>query len=57
MFAGNVAGLTQTLPLAVYAEFQSSLEASIAAAALLVAAAFAVLFGLRLIRTERLDLD
>ena len=57
MFAGNVAGVTQTLPLAVYAEFQSSLEASIAAAAILVAAAFAVLFGLRLIRTERLDVD
>ncbi len=57
MFAGNVSGVTQTLPLAVYAEFQSSLEASIAAAAILVAAAFAVLFGLRLIRTERLDVD
>src|SRR5690606_7405399 len=40
MFAGNIEGLTQTLPLAVYAEFQSSLDASIAAASLLVAAAF-----------------
>jgi molybdate transport system permease protein len=57
MFAGNVPGVTQTLPLAVYAEFQSSLEASIAAAAILVAAAFAVLFGLRLIRTERVAID
>jgi molybdate transport system permease protein len=51
MFAGNVVGVTQTLPLAVYAEFQSSLEASIAAAGILVAAAFAVLFGLRLLRS------
>ena len=57
MFAGNVAGITQTLPLAVYAEFQSSLEASIAAAAILVVAAFGVLFGLRLVRTDRVDVD
>jgi molybdate transport system permease protein len=57
MFAGNVEGVTQTLPLAVYAEFQSSLEASIAAAAILVAAAFAILFGLRLVRADRLEVD
>ena len=55
MFAGNIAGITQNLPLAVYAEFQSSLEASIAAAAILVVAAFGVLFGLRLIRTEPVE--
>ena len=52
MFAGNVEGVTQTLPLAVYAEFQSSLDASIAAAAILVVAALAVLLGVRLLRTE-----
>ncbi len=52
MFAGNVVGLTQTLPLAVYSEFQSSLDASVAAAAILVGAAFAVLFGVRLLRVE-----
>jgi molybdate transport system permease protein len=47
MFAGNVTGRTQTLPLAVYAEFQSSLDASIAAAAILVIAAFVALVGIR----------
>jgi molybdate transport system permease protein len=52
MFAGNIAGRTQTLPLAVYGEFQSSLDASIAAATILVAAAIAVLVGVRLVRTE-----
>jgi len=52
MFAGNISGVTQTLPLAVYAEFQSSLDASVAAAAILVAAAFAVLFGIRLLRFD-----
>jgi len=53
MFAGNVRGVTQTLPLAVYAEFQSSLDASVAAAAILVGAAFAVLFGVRLLAIDR----
>jgi molybdate transport system permease protein len=48
MFAGNVQGMTQTLPLFVYAEFQNSLDASVAAAAILVLAAFGVLFALRL---------
>jgi len=48
MFAGNVAGRTQTLPLVVYGEFQSgNLDASIAAAAILVIAAFAVLVAVR----------
>ncbi len=49
MFAGNIQGLTQTLPLLVYSEFQSSLDASIAAAAILVLAALAVLVSVRLI--------
>jgi molybdate transport system permease protein len=53
MFAGNVTGVTQTLPLAVYAEFQSSLDASIAAAAILVIAAFGVLLGVHLVRVDR----
>ncbi|MGH2446918.1 MAG: ABC transporter permease [Candidatus Limnocylindria bacterium] len=51
MFAGNVLGVTQTLPLAVYGEFQSSLDASVAAAAVLVGAAFVVLFGIRMARS------
>ncbi len=49
MFAGNVQGLTQTLPLLVYGQFQSSLDASIAAAAILVVAAFGVLVAIRLV--------
>jgi len=48
MFAGNVLGRTQTLPLVVYSEFQAGdLDASIAAAAMLVLAAFAVLVAVR----------
>jgi len=54
MFAGNVVGRTQTLPLAVYAEFQGGdLEASIAAASILVLAALAVLVAVRGLRFGR----
>jgi molybdate transport system permease protein len=49
MFAGNIQGLTQTLPLLVYGQFESSLDASIAAAAILVVAAFGVLVVIRLV--------
>ncbi len=55
MFAGNVEGRTQTLPLVVYSEFQGGdLDASIAAAAILVLAAFGVLLAVRVFRWGRL---
>jgi molybdate transport system permease protein len=48
MFAGNVEGKTQTLPLVVYSQFQAGdLDGSIAAAAILVIAAFGVLVAVR----------
>jgi molybdate transport system permease protein len=48
MFAGNVEGRTQTLPLLVYGEFQAGdLDSSIAAAAILVLAALAVIVAVR----------
>ena len=54
MFAGNVAGRTQTLPLVVYSEFQGGgLETSIAAAAVLVLAAFGILVAVRVLRWGR----
>jgi molybdate transport system permease protein len=54
MFAGNVMGRTQTLPLVVYGEFQGgALDASIAAAAMLVMAAFGVLAAVRLFHWGR----
>jgi len=55
MFAGNIEGRTQTLPLVVYSEFQSGdLDASIAAAAILVMAAFGVLIAVRVLHWGRL---
>jgi molybdate transport system permease protein len=58
MFAGNVEGRTQTLPLVVYGQFGAGdLDASIAAAAILVLAAFGVLIAVRLLGWGRaLDL-
>ncbi len=54
MFAGNVEGRTQTLPLVVYREFQGGdLDASIAAAAILVIAAFGVLVAVRVFHWGR----
>ncbi|HUQ43124.1 MAG TPA: ABC transporter permease [Candidatus Limnocylindria bacterium] len=54
MFAGNVAGRTQTLPLVVYSEFQGGdLDASIAAAAILVVAALGVLIAVRVLHWGR----
>jgi molybdate transport system permease protein len=54
MFAGNVEGRTQTLPLVVYTQFQAGdLDASIAAAAILVLAALGVLIAVRVFRWGR----
>jgi molybdate transport system permease protein len=54
MFAGNVQGRTQTLPLVVYGSFQSgSLDSAIAAAAILILAAFAVLVAVRVFHWTR----
>ncbi len=54
MFAGNIEGRTQTLPLVVYSEFQGGeLDSSLAAAAILVLAAFGVLVAVRLLHWKR----
>ncbi len=54
MFAGNITGRTQTLPLVVYSEFQDgNLDLSIAAAAILVVAALGILIGVRVLHWGR----
>jgi len=54
MFAGNIQGRTQTLPLVVYSEFQAGdLDASIAAATVLVVAALGVLLAVRVFHWGR----
>jgi molybdate transport system permease protein len=47
MFAGNLAGRTQTLPLAIYTALESDLRAAQALSVLLVVVAFALLLVLR----------
>lgn len=47
MFAGNLTGRTQTLPLAVYTALESDLAAAQAISLVLVGVAFALLFVLR----------
>ncbi len=54
MFAGSLEGRTQTLPLVVYAEFGGGdLDASVAAATILILAAFGVLVSVRVLRWGR----
>ena len=54
MFAGNLEGRTQTLPLVVYGQFEGGdLDLSLAAAAILVIAALGVLIAVRLLHWGR----
>jgi molybdate transport system permease protein len=46
-FAGNLPGVTQTMPLAVYLALQTDLDAAITLSVLLIALSIGLLFGLR----------
>ncbi len=50
MFAGSLRGVTQTLPLAIYAEFDSNLDVALTLSALFVIIAAAILLSLKLTR-------
>ncbi|HTT66867.1 MAG TPA: ABC transporter permease [Gemmatimonadales bacterium] len=50
MFAGNLPGRTQTLPLAVYIGLQTDLQSAVALSVILLVLSFTVLLGLRLAR-------
>lgn len=47
-FAGNMPGVTQTLPLAVYLALQTDLDAAVAMSVLMLALSLGVLLGIRL---------
>ena len=49
MFAGSLQGSTQTLPLAVYAEFDTNFEVALAIGALLVVVSAAILLTVKLL--------
>lgn len=47
VFAGNLSGVTQTMPLAIYATLESDVRAALGLSVLLAAVALALLFSLR----------
>lgn len=49
LFAGNLPGRTQTMPLAIYVGFEGSLERALALSTVLIAIAVLVLCGVRLL--------
>jgi molybdate transport system permease protein len=53
LFAGNLEGRTQTLPLAIYAAFETDGDSARAASILLVAVGLAVMLGVELANPQR----
>jgi molybdate transport system permease protein len=49
MFAGSLQGVTQTLPLAIYAQFDQDFDAAVAMSAVLVLISLALLLSLRIL--------
>ena len=49
VFAGSLQGITQTAPLAIFAEFATDFTGAIALSAVLVALSAAILFGVKLV--------
>jgi len=53
IFAGSLAGVTQTTPLAIYAFFATDLDAALALAAVLIAVSGALLLSVKLVAGRR----
>jgi molybdate transport system permease protein len=52
IFAGNFRGITQTIPLAIYSEFQSNIDAAVALSVLVLGFAFAVILTVRYLTSK-----
>ena len=52
MFAGSLQRVTQTLPLAIYAEFERNFDVALAIGALLVAFSFTLLLAVKWLRSD-----
>ena len=52
IFAGSFRGITQTIPLAIFAEFQSDIDAAVALSVLVLSYAFAVILAVRYLTTR-----
>lgn len=53
MFAGNLPGVTQTMPLAIYAAMQGDFDVAIAISVLLVVISLAIMLSVRLLTRHR----
>jgi len=49
IFAGSFRGITQTVPLAIFAEFQTNIDAAVAPSVMVLGFAFAVILTARLL--------
>jgi molybdate transport system permease protein len=52
IFAGSFRGITQTIPLAIFAEFQSDIDAAVALSVLVLGFAFVVILAVRYLTTR-----
>jgi molybdate transport system permease protein len=52
IFAGSFRGITQTIPLAIFAKFQSDIDAAVALSVLVLGFAFAVILAVRYLTTS-----
>ena len=55
IFAGSLQGVTQTLPLAIYAELDTDFDVALAISALFVVVGVAILVGLKVLAWARFD--
>jgi molybdate transport system permease protein len=55
IFAGSLQGVTQTLPLAIYAELDTDFDVALAISALFVVVGVAILIGLKVLAWARFD--
>ena len=54
MFAGSLAGITQTAPLAIYERFATDFEGALALSAVLVAVSAAILLSVKFVEGSAL---
>ena len=57
IFAGSFRGVTQTIPLAIFAEFQRDLDAAVALSVLVLGFAFAVILAVRYLTADLSEIE
>jgi molybdate transport system permease protein len=55
MFAGNLPGITQTMPLAIYTLMTQSQSAGIVLSAVMIAISFSILIAVKLLGNKKLE--